>query len=180
MAKMNYYQAGDTPCVRDADGMQGQTYKHFCAEVLRKQGYKNVAVVSGAGKLMDRGVDIFAEKDGKSWAIQCRKYEEKEVKDTRVQDVEDARIKYNRDRAAILSNCPFSEGAKRAASGRHVRLWDREMLDQMIGQAYPEYDVEYYRAMKAKDKKGNLKTDGKIVIMYILLFAVMFFAMKYR
>ena len=181
MAKINFFQAGDTPCVADADAMEKQTYKNFCAQLLRKRGYKNVAVVSAIAKIGDKGVDIFAEKDGKTWSIQCRRYENMtSVPADAVAAVENARKEYGHSNAAIISNIPFSKDAIKASASRKVELWDRDYLDQVIHAVYPEYNTEYYRSMEKRGRKGDIKTDGKIVIMYILLFIVMFFVMKFR
>lgn len=43
------------------DQMDGQTFEHFCADLLQSSGFSNVEVTQASG---DFGIDILAQKDG--------------------------------------------------------------------------------------------------------------------
>ena len=51
------------------DTLEGHEFEHYCAELLRKKGFIEVEVTKGSG---DYGADILAEKDGVTYAIQCK------------------------------------------------------------------------------------------------------------
>ena len=53
----------------ELDQMEGHDFEYFCAGLLEKRGYKDVEVTKGSG---DYGVDILAQKEGLSCAIQCK------------------------------------------------------------------------------------------------------------
>ena len=55
----------------DIDFMEGHDFEYYCAELLRRQGFLEVEVTRGSG---DYGIDILAEKDGVTYAIQCKRY----------------------------------------------------------------------------------------------------------
>ena len=52
------------------DEMEGVEFEQYCAELLRNRGFIDVKLTKASG---DFGVDILAEKDGVTYAIQCRK-----------------------------------------------------------------------------------------------------------
>ena len=55
----------------DFDLMEGHDFEYYCAEILRKNGFQEVEVTKGSG---DYGIDILAQKDGVTYAIQCKCY----------------------------------------------------------------------------------------------------------
>ena len=55
----------------DVDLMEGHEFEYYCAELLKKCGFQGVEVTKGSG---DYGVDILAEKEGVTYAIQCKCY----------------------------------------------------------------------------------------------------------
>lgn len=55
----------------EIDLMEGHDFEYYCAELLRQQGFLEVEVTRGSG---DYGIDILAEKDGVTYAIQCKRY----------------------------------------------------------------------------------------------------------
>src|SRR5574344_1904572 len=55
----------------DLDETEGHDFEYYCADLLRKRGFIDVSVTKGSG---DYGIDILAEKDGVTYAIQCKAY----------------------------------------------------------------------------------------------------------
>ena len=112
----------------DVDGMEGHLFEYYCAELLRKNGYKKVVVTKGSG---DQGVDIIAVKDNKKYAIQCKNYHA-QLNNKSVQEVYAGRKYYNCDVAVVLTNSYFTQSAKQLAIATGVLLWDRNILAELI------------------------------------------------
>lgn len=110
------------------DTMDGHTFEHFVADLLRKLGYEHVEVTPGSG---DQGVDIIARKNGTRYAIQCKRYSKK-LGNKPVQEAYAGKAIYGCNIAVVVTNNYFTEGAKEAARSTGVLLWDRHELKQMI------------------------------------------------
>ena len=61
-------------CRADFDWMDGWEFEEYAAELLARNGFVHVEVTQGSG---DQGVDILAQKDGVSYAVQCKHYTSK-------------------------------------------------------------------------------------------------------
>lgn len=113
------------------DKMNGHDFEQFTAALLRKLGYERVEVTPGSG---DQGVDVIAVKDGKRYAIQCKRYSKK-LGNKPVQEVFAGKTIYGCSIAVVLTNNYFTEGAKEAAKATGVELWDRDTLRRMMDYA---------------------------------------------
>ena len=113
------------------DKMEGHEFEQFAASLLRKLGYERVEVTPGSG---DQGVDVIAVKDGKRYAIQCKRYSQK-LGNKPVQEVFAGKTIYGCSIAVVLTNNYFTEGAKEAARATGVELWDRDTLRRMMDYA---------------------------------------------
>ena len=113
------------------DKMDGHEFEQFTADLLRKLGYERVEVTPGSG---DQGVDVIAVKDGKRYAIQCKRYAQK-LGNKPVQEVFAGKTIYGCSVAVVLTNNYFTEGAKEAARSTGVELWDRDTLRRMMDYA---------------------------------------------
>lgn len=113
---------------RDMDLMEGHDFEVFCAELLCKRGFLDVSVTKGSG---DYGVDILAEKDGVTYAIQCKRYDTP-VGVKAVQEAYAGRDYYDRMVGAVLTNQYFTTPAVEAARKLKILLWDRGYLESML------------------------------------------------
>lgn len=113
------------------DKMEGHDFEHFTAGLLIKLGYTQVKVTPGSG---DQGVDVTATKDGKKYAIQCKRYSQK-LGNKAVQEVFAGKTMYGCNIAVVLTNNYFTDGAKELARSTGVELWDRDILRRMIDRA---------------------------------------------
>lgn len=118
--------------ITDFDNMEGLDFEYACADLLKKNNYKHVKVTQGSG---DYGVDILAEKNGKSYAIQCKCYS-KNIGNKAIQEVFSGRVIYNCTFAVVLTNRYFTKSAKLTAEKNQVILWDRLTLISLIKNAY--------------------------------------------
>ena len=113
------------------DSMEGHQFEYFCADILKKNGFENVEVTQGSG---DHGIDILAEKDGISYAIQCKCYSSN-IGNAAVQQAHTGKSLYHKDIAVVLTNRYFTAQAKEEAQALGVKLWDRDKLNSMIEKA---------------------------------------------
>lgn len=112
----------------EIDEMEGHDFEYFCADLLRESGFEEVEVTRGSG---DYGVDILAEKDGITYAIQCKCYAEP-VGVKAVQEAYAGRDYYDRMVGAVLTNQYFTSPAVEAAKKLKILLWDRGYMDSMM------------------------------------------------
>ena len=110
------------------DLMEGHDFEYYCAELLKRHGFQEVEVTKGSG---DYGVDILAEKDGVTYAIQCKSYTAP-VGVKAVQEAYAGRDYYDRMVGAVLTNQYFTQPAVEAARKLKILLWDRGYLEGML------------------------------------------------
>lgn len=110
------------------DEMEGHDFEYFCAQLLEKQGFIEVEVTRGSG---DFGVDILAEKDGVTYAVQCKRYNGP-VGVEAILRTYGGRAYYERMVGAVMTNQYFTAPAVEAAKKLQILLWDRGYIDQMM------------------------------------------------
>lgn len=108
--------------------MEGHDFELFCAELLEKRGFCEVEVTKGSG---DYGVDILAEKDGITYAIQCKRYSAP-VGVKAIQEAYAGKDYYDRMVGAVLTNQYFTQPAVEAARKLKILLWDGGYLGSMM------------------------------------------------
>jgi len=113
--------------------MEGHDFEQFTANLLRKLGYERVQVTPGSG---DQGVDVIAVKDGKKYAIQCKRYNQK-LGNKPVQEVHAGKTIYGCNVAVVMTNNYFTTGAVEAAGAVGVILWDRDAIQRMTRSMEP-------------------------------------------
>lgn len=112
----------------EIDFMEGVDFEKFCAELLKKRGFIEVEITRASG---DFGVDILAEKEGVTYAIQCKRYNEP-VGVKAIQEACAGREYYDRMVGAVMTNQYFTAPATEAAKKLKILLWDRGFLDSML------------------------------------------------
>ncbi len=113
---------------RELDGMEGHEFERFCADLLKRHGFQEVEVTKGSG---DFGVDVLAEKDGVTYAVQCKRYDAP-VGVKAVQEACAGREYYDRMVGAVMTNQYFTQPAVDAAKKLKILLWDRGYLESMM------------------------------------------------
>ena len=113
---------------RHFDELDGHEFEYYCADLLRKKGFIDVEVTKGSG---DYGVDILAEKEGVTYAIQCKCYMAP-IGVKAIQEAYAGRDYYDRMVGAVLTNQYFTTPAVEAAKKLKILLWDRGYLESMI------------------------------------------------
>ena len=113
----------------DIDLMEGRDFERFCAELLKRRDFLEVEVTKGSG---DYGIDILAEKDGVTYAIQCKCYDGTPVGVSAIQEAYAGRDYYDRMVGAVMTNQYFTSPAVQAAKKLKILLWDRGYLERMM------------------------------------------------
>lgn len=108
--------------------MDGYQFEKMCAKILCENGFENVEVTQGSG---DHGIDILAEKDDITYAIQCKCYSS-DVGNAAIQQAYTGKGFYNKDIAVVMTNRYFTPQAIEEAKTLGVKLWDRNKLNEMI------------------------------------------------
>ena len=115
-------RSGSNALVDELDGIE---FEHFCADVLKRNGFSKVRVTKSTG---DFGADITAlDYGGRIWVFQCKRYSSN-IGNTPIQEVSAARLHYNAQCAAVLTNQHFTPAARQLAEENDVLLIEREKL----------------------------------------------------
>ena len=109
------------------DRMDGHTFEHYCAGLLRRNGFHHVEVTRGSG---DQGIDILAWKHRKKYGIQCKCYSYY-LGNKAIQEAYAGMKFYECDVAAVLTNQYFTNSAVALAGKTDVLLWDRAVLEEL-------------------------------------------------
>jgi len=112
---------------RELDTMDGFDFEYYCADLLAANGFVDVKVTRSSG---DYGVDILAQKDGVTYAIQCKRYSGL-VGIKAVQEAYAGKDYYDRMVGAVLTNQYFTKPAIQAAQKLKILLWDRKYLQKL-------------------------------------------------
>ena len=117
-----------TPAMADVDAMPGHEFEYFCADLLRKNGFRKVKVTARSG---DQGVDIIAVKGTSRYAIQCKRYASP-LGNKPVQEVYTGKAFYNCKYGVVMTNSIFTPHAKELAKKTGVLLWDRRVIGELM------------------------------------------------
>lgn len=110
--------------------MEGHEFEYFCAQLLERRGFEEVEVTKGSG---DYGIDILAEKDGVTYAVQCKRYTAP-VGVKAIQEAYAGKDYYDRMVGAVMTNQYFTAPAVEAAKKLKILLWDGGYLEEMISE----------------------------------------------
>lgn len=109
------------------DNMEGLEFEYYCADLLAANGFIEVEVTKSSG---DYGIDILAEKDGVTYAIQCKRYTGL-VGVKAVQEAYAGRDFYDRMVGAVMTNQYFTKPAAEAARKLKILMWDRDYIEYL-------------------------------------------------
>jgi len=115
------------PNYRDIEDMNPIEYEHYCAELLRDQGWSaNVTKASG-----DQGVDVVATRGRLKIAVQCKLYA-KPVGNKAVQEIRAGVDFVEADYGVVVAPKGFTRSAKELANKTGVRLMHHSELSDIV------------------------------------------------
>lgn len=118
----------------EIDLMEGHEFEQYCANLLEEHGFQEVEVTKGSG---DFGVDVLAQREGISYAIQCKRYDGP-VGVHAVQEVYAGRDYYDCMVGVVMTNQYFTAPAVEVAQKLKILLWDRDYLETLEEEDYLE------------------------------------------
>ncbi|MDO4453295.1 MAG: restriction endonuclease [Eubacteriales bacterium] len=159
----------------DFDRTDGETFEYFCAELLRANGFTNVELTKKTG---DLGVDILAEKEQITYAVQC-KCHASNIGNQAVRDIYSGKECYHCMIGVVMTNRFFTKAAAKLAAEHNILLWDREYLFQLIKNAEKnvyevgkDLDPGEYRIFGEREKRWKCtvskERNGKSVLFQII------------
>ena len=159
----------------DFDKTDGEAFEYFCADLLRANGFTNVELTK---KTWDLGVDILAEKEQITYAVQC-KCHASNIGNQAVRDVYSGKECYHCMIGAVMTNRFFTKAAVRLATEHNILLWDREYLFQLIKNAEKnvyevgkDLDPGEYKIFGEREKRWKCTVskdkNGKSVLFQII------------
>lgn len=134
------------------EDMEGQEFESYCAELLEAKGFENVETTPGSH---DYGVDIIADRDGITYAIQCKCYSDL-VGIKAVQEAYAGKDYYKAMVAVVMTNQGFTKTAKEFAQKLNVILWDGDYVMKLIHEvAIPEKKnmMSFFGSLRKKTRE---------------------------
>ena len=108
--------------------LTGEEFEQYVALLLKDHYYRHIELTKGSG---DQGVDILCERNGKTYAIQCKNYEGA-VGNFAVQEAYAGAQFYDCEIPVVICPGAFTRGAIELAESTGVELWDGEKLERMM------------------------------------------------
>ena len=138
------------------DDMEGADFENYCADLLAAEGFENVETTPPSH---DYGVDIIADKDGVTYAIQCKCYSDS-VGVRAVQEAYAGKDFYGCMVAAVMSNQGFTKNAITLAEKLNVILWNGDYVMGLIHDVtiQEERSARNARPAKAAKSAGTVKS----------------------
>lgn len=90
--------------------------------------------VKVAGSWGDHGVDLVAEKGGKTAVIQCKNYKAWKVGEPVLRDLYGAMHDFGADKAYLVTTGQVTQAARSWAQGKPLEIWDGKMVSQLSKQ----------------------------------------------
>lgn len=115
--------------VIDIDTMDGTTFEHFCADLLRVNGWTDVRVTPGSG---DHGIDITAEKDDIKWGFQCKRWNGTKVDAVAVGQTYKGKALLHCDMTVIITTSTLTAQAESEAKQLDIKVWGRGKIRQLM------------------------------------------------
>lgn len=113
----------------DIDKMDGGTFEHFCADLLRVNGWTDVQVTPGSG---DHGIDITAAKDDIKWGFQCKRWNGTKVDAIAIGQTYKGKALYECDMVAVITTSTLTAQAEGEAKQLGIKVWGRGKIRQLM------------------------------------------------
>lgn len=126
--KIPTYKEAD---INQINQMEGHQFEHYIAYLYTNLGY-DTYVTQASG---DYGADVIAEKNGKRYAIQCKRYKNP-VGIKAVQEIIGSLKMYQAQHGIVVTNSSYTNAAVELAKANNIELIDKQKLITLISQAH--------------------------------------------
>ncbi|MCD7808976.1 MAG: restriction endonuclease [Erysipelotrichaceae bacterium] len=140
------------------DDMTGEEFEQYVAEILKYNRYTNIELTKHTG---DYGIDILANYQGYSYAIQCKMYH-KPVGIAAIQQAYAGYIYYDCDYPIVVTNNQFTQAARELAQTNNVILWDGNYLEKLRKRANRHSIFHHYHENDEEEKDDDIDIDPDI------------------
>lgn len=158
--------------IRDAEigladnfaSMSDRDFEYFIAVLLKEMDYGNVIVTP---QRKDFGTDITAEKDGKTVAVQCKKYNENNrVGNVDIQKLIGSMRYYRASHSIFVTTSYYTNHALEQTKNASIDLWDKDTLHGYVKKYLLKKNIsEIFDAIQnAKFKEQYEKQSAKYKI----------------
>lgn len=134
----NDFESDDDEVI-DIDKMDGATFEHFCADLLRVNGWTDVQITPASG---DHGIDITAEKDDIKWGFQCKRWNGTKVDAVAIGQTYKGKALYECDMVAVITTSTLTAQAEGEAKQLGIKVWGRGKIRQLMSKL--ENAEDYY------------------------------------
>lgn len=124
-------------------GGSPKDFEYWCSDRLKAEGWRT-KLTPPTG---DQGVDIIAEKNGISVAIQCKMYSSSSVGNQAVQQVHAGASHHRTHYAAVITNSKYTNSAKQLSKSTGVILLNHNEI--------PEIYLRLLELKLARDSDGR-------------------------
>jgi HJR/Mrr/RecB family endonuclease len=100
--------------------LEARQFEFEIARLLQLMGYRADAT-GGTG---DDGVDVFARKDNETIVVQCKRWKQKVIGRSVVDELAGTALRHKASRAILATTSSFSSDAQSAATKHGIDLWD--------------------------------------------------------
>jgi len=114
--------------VEDLQNLPPYQFEHFCATLIKNFGFTDVAVTPQSN---DKGVDIFAKKDGEVYVVQCKRYKGT-VGSPEIQQFIGAMVSSHATKGIFITTGWFTRAAIKIANGQPITLIDGDRLSSYL------------------------------------------------
>lgn len=115
----------------DIGKMDGATFEHFCADLLRVNGWADVRITPASG---DHGIDITAEKDDIKWGFQCKRWGDTKVDAIAIGQTYKGKALYECDMVAVITTSTLTAQAEGEAKQLGIKVWGRGKIRQLMSK----------------------------------------------
>jgi HJR/Mrr/RecB family endonuclease len=115
----------------DIDLMSGEEFENFLNQLFSKMGYSTTQT----SLTRDQGIDLIAKKNGNRIGIQAKCYSGL-VSNKAIQEVVAGLKFYDLQKGLVITNNRFTKSAIQLAKANDVLLWDRDILNEKLLEAY--------------------------------------------
>lgn len=116
--------------LKQIDQMKGNEFEEYLTVLFQELGYAAKKTKQSG----DFGVDVLLKKDGRTIAIQAKRYRQK-VSLQAVQEVVAGKYYYKADEAWVVTNSLFTDAARELAIPNKVQLIGRYELIELMKKA---------------------------------------------